>query len=160
MKFKYILTFLFISLMYWQGISQNTTDIRVFDYEDRTEFSQYEQLNLDKDHPNLLNPEISKNEMDKVIASWTELHQNIGQYLQENDFEWQVEDSEIMIVHKFYFNPDGSIHSYFFKMLNEGISASQRKKYSELVTEFAKTQKIGLTKDFQFAQCGKTKYPN
>jgi len=160
MKANYILTFLFINLLYWQGISQNTTDIRVFDFDDKTEFSKYEQLNLDKDHPNLLNPEISKAEINKVVESWTELHQNIGKYLQKNDFEWQVEDPEIMIVHKFYFDPDGRIHSYFYKILNEGISNAQRHKYSQLITEFVRTKKIALTRDHQFAQCGKTKYLN
>lgn len=160
MKFKYIFILLTVGLVSFKAKSQGETTIQVYDFDNETELFKYEQLNLDKDHPNLLNPKISKSEMNKVVESWTELHQNIGNYLQENDFEWQVEDPQIMIVHKFYFNPDGSIHSYFFNMLNEGISDSQRQKYSELITEFARTKKIGLTRDFQFAQCGKTKYLN
>ncbi len=160
MKFRHILTILTIGLISCTTTSQQSTGIKIFDFDNKTELSDYERLSLDKDHPNLLNPEISKNEMNTVIDSWTALHQNIGKYLHENDFEWQVEDEQIMIVHKFYFNPDGKIHTYFFKILNEGISDSQREKYSELIVEFAKSNKIGLTRDSQFAQCGKTKYLN
>lgn len=160
MKFYYLLIWGFMSLLIFKASSQTPKEIKVYDFANKEDLDKYEQLNLDEDHPNLLNPDISKTDMNKVIASWTELHQDIGKYLEENDFEWKTNDEEIMIVHKFYFNPEGKIHSYFFRILNEDISEEKRQQYSKFVKKFAESNTLGLSRDSQFAQCGKTKYLN
>lgn len=165
MKFNFILLFTTISFLGFQAKSQTEksnadTSIEVYDFDEKKELFKYENLNLDKDHPNLLNPEISKSDMNKVIDSWSDLHQSIAKFLQENNFKWHTKDPEIKIVHKFYFEPDGKIKSYFFRIFNDEISKTQRKTYSDLIVQFAKSHRIDITKDHQFAQCGKTKYMN
>ncbi len=132
--------------------------IETFDYENKEELNKYSELNLDATHPNLLNPKISEKDYDMVMKSWTDLHQNIGKYLDKNDFEWEIDEPEISVFHKFYFEPNGKIKSYFYRVWNKNVTSNKRKEYAKLISEFAKTHQIDFKKDHQFAQCGKTKY--
>lgn len=159
MKLHHLSSLLIIMIFGLQTNAQEN-NIKVYDVAQEESRAKFEALDLDKNHPNLLNPDISKNEIDKVIGSWTELHQDIAKYLKTNDFEWGVEDPEVMLLHKFYFEPDGKIKTYFFRVFNEEVSDARREEYSKLITEFVRTHRIAITQDFQFAQCGKTKYIN
>ncbi|OBX25369.1 hypothetical protein LX77_01457 [Gelidibacter algens] len=134
--------------------------ISVFNYDNPKELSEYNALNLDATHPNLLNPQISSSDYDSVIKSWTELHQRIGAYLSENGFNWEVEDKTISIVHKIYFKSNGEIENYFFKVLNENVTKEKKKQFANLISEFPKDIRIEFENDGSFAQCGKTKYIN
>ena len=160
MSAKHLLSILMLCLIGFKANSQKQEVIQVFDFNKQPEIVKTKSSELDKDHPNLLNPEISKNETTKVRDSWIKLHQNIGKYLEANGFKWEVDDPEIMILHKFYFEPNGTIKTYFFRVFNEEVSNDQREAYAELITDFAKTHRIAITKDSQFAQCGKSKYVN
>ncbi len=140
--------------------TEEIAQVKVYDFNNKQELAEYEALNLDKSHPNLLNPQISKADYDTVIASWTNLHQEIGTYLSENDFSWEVEDSTISIVQKIYFKPNGHIKHYFFRVLNENVPGEKKERYADLIKEFAKTHRIDYQLDQSFAQCGKTKYMN
>ena len=160
MKFQYLMSLIVICIISSEAKSQKLNAIEVYDVANEPDRAKFIAMELDKNHPNLLNPEISKTEINKVVESWTEMHQDIGKYLKTNGFEWKVDDPEIMILHKFYFQPDGKIKTYFFRIFNEEVSYDQREEYSKLISEFASTHRITITKDFQFAQCGKTKYVN
>lgn len=134
--------------------------VSVFNYDNEQELSEFNALNLDDTHPNLLNPQISKSDYDKVVTSWTDLHQQIGNYIAENEFSWEVSDSSITIVHKIYFNPNGEIQNYFFKVMNESVNQDKREQFADLISSFAKNHRIDFKKDEDFAQCGKTRYLN
>lgn len=134
--------------------------IGVFDFDNKEELSAYTKLNLDKTHPNLLNPQISKSDYNSVVKSWTDLHQRIGGFLSENNFDWGVKDSTITIVQKIYFKPNGEIKNYFFNILNKNLTKEKREQFSNLITNFAKQHSIKFQSDESFAQCGKTKYVN
>ncbi|MBI6118595.1 hypothetical protein [Salegentibacter maritimus] len=134
--------------------------VNTFNFDDKQELLEYRELALDKTHPNLLNPEISKSEYKKVRKSWVDLHQRVGAYLSENNFEWEVDDSTIAIVHKLYFNSNGEIENYFFNILNENVSEIKKKEFAKLIMEFSKTNRIDFKQEQDFAQCGKTKYVN
>lgn len=137
-----------------------TKEVATFNFDNKKELSKYRELELDRTHPNLLNPEISKTEYKLVRESWTDLHQRIGTYLSERDFNWEIGDPSVDIVHKIYFNPNGEIENYFFNVLNENVSQQKKEEFANLISEFAKNHRIGLNKDERFAQCGKTKYLN
>ena len=115
---------------------------------------------MDENHPNLLNPEISKSDLNAVMKSWTDLHQRIGAYLFENEFNWDIEDSSTTIVQKIYFNSDGEIENYFFHVLNENVTKEKKELFADLILNFAKKNKIEFESVGKFAQCGKTKYLN
>ncbi|MCX2718030.1 hypothetical protein [Lentiprolixibacter aurantiacus] len=133
-------------------------DISIYDFANEADKNKFDKLNLDETHPNLLSPQISTTDFDQIMESWTELHQEIGKYLNANDFDWQVDDHNINILHKFYFDPNGKIKSYFFRILNNEVSYSKRKEYAGLVLAFARDYQLPLNRDAQYAQCGKTRY--
>ena len=133
---------------------------KVFNFDNKTELSQFNKLNLDETHPNLLNPQISKTDYNSVVDSWKDLHQNIGKYLSDKKFTWNVKDSTITIIQKFYFNKDGKIENYFFRIKNKDVSKEKKEQFANLISDFTKSNKIGFIKDKSFAQCGKAKYLN
>ena len=143
-----------------EELNDQKEEIGVFDFDNAKELSAYNQMNLDETHPNLLNPQISSSDYNTVMASWTDLHNRIGSFLSENQFEWGVQDSTITIVHKIYFKPDGKIENYFFNVLNKEVTNEKRERFSHLIAEFARNSSIDYQKNDPFAQCGKTRYVN
>ena len=141
-------------------VVENREVIRVFNFQDKEEFSVYTSLNLDESYPNLLDPQISKSDHITVIESWSDLHQRIGAFLSDNEFTWGVEDKSISILQKIYFEPNGKIEYYFFRVLNENVTNEKLEQFANLIAEFAETNRIDLQMDTSFAQCGKTKYLN
>lgn len=137
-----------------------TDRISTYNFDDKKQLFEFKGLKLDEDHPNLLNPQISKTNISLVKEAWIDLHQKIGESMDEKDFQWQVADSSITIVHKFYFNPEGKIEHYFFNVLNENVSMEKKEQFAKLVAGFAVNNRIIYQSDTKFAQCGKTKYIN
>jgi hypothetical protein len=133
---------------------------KVFNFDNKTELSQFNKLNLDETHPNLLNPQISKTDYNSVVKSWTGLHQNIGKYLSDKKFTWNAKDSTITIIQKFYFNKNGEIENYFFRIKNKEVSKEKKEQFANLISDFSKSNKIDFKKNECFAQCGKAKYLN
>jgi len=140
--------------------SDEIKKVRVFNFDNKIELSEFNKLKLNETHPNLLNPEISKSEYNTIAKSWIDLNQNIGKYLSNKKFTWGVKDSTITVIQKFYFNKDGEIKTYFFRLKNKNISKEKKEQFSNLITDFAKDNKINIKKDKSFAQCGKAKYMN
>ena len=146
-----------------EKISDHTNDskfVAVYNYDNEQDLIQYNTLDLDQSHPNVLNPQISKADYDSVTKSWTALHQNIGAYLAKRDFNWDVEDETIMIVQKIYFEPNGSIKHFFFKILNPNVAFHKKEQFGRLISTFSKSNGINFQLDNRFAQCGKTQYSN
>ena len=139
---------------------QKPNTVSIYNYSNQEELDEYNQLNLDESHPNLLNPEISKSDYNAAVESWTELHQQIGSYLSKNSFSWGVDEKTISIVQKIYFEPNGQISRYFFRVLNQDVTKETKEQFARLISDFAKTHSIDFQLDHKFAQCGKTKYSN
>ena len=137
-----------------------TAKVGTYNFDNKEEVSEYNRLDLDKTHPNLLNPNLSKDDYQEIIESWKSLHQEIGSYLAKNDFDWGVEDTSVTIVHKIYFTPEGEIKNYFFNILNEEVPMEKKEKFGELVSNFSANNRISIQRDQSFAQCGKTRYLN
>ena len=137
-------------------VAANT--IEVYDIADEADRFIYDKLNLDDSHPNLLNPQLSDDGYDMILEAWTNLHQAIGDHLDKNDFDWQIEAESISILHKFYFEENGRIKNYAFRFTNNKVSDQVRSEYGKLIQEFANDFIMDLDRDAQYAQCGKTKY--
>ena len=166
--FKGFFIILIITLIYsCNEKTENKTEIveterkiGVFNFDNSQQLTQYNRMNLDDTHPNLLNPQISKNDHNLVMETWKDLHQRIGVYLYENGFNWDVEDSSIEMVQKIYFNKNGEIENYFFNVLNENVTEEKKEQFANLISDFAKDNSIEIERDGNFAQCGKTRYLN
>ncbi|SCY43211.1 hypothetical protein SAMN05192588_2856 [Nonlabens sp. Hel1_33_55] len=132
--------------------------ISVFNFDDKQQLQKYNKLKLDDDHPNLLNPQISQSDFNSVKKSWIDLHQAIGMYMDKKGFEWEVQDSSITVVHKFYFTSDGQVENYFFNVINESVTSEKKNEFGDLISGFARDFGINYQSEESFAQCGKTKY--
>lgn len=134
--------------------------VGVFNFDNKNELSAYNSMNLDDTHPNLLNPKISDSDFNSVKESWVDLHKRIGKHLTANNFEWGIKDETVTILQKIYFNRNGEIENYFFRVLNQNVTLEKKKKFAELIAAFASNNQIEFKSDKSFAQCGKTKYLN
>ena len=141
------------------GTVSTDAHARIYDFDNNDLRAEYTKLGLDSTHANLLNPRISQTDFDQIMKTWTDLHENIVEHLDRNGFTWQTKERNIEIPHKFYFEPNGKIKSYFFRVYNEDATPAKRREYARLISGFAKSQRIEFKSTTQFAQCGKTKYP-
>lgn len=164
MKIHSQLKALLLAAVFVTGFSsQAQTDqhpVKVFNGSIEEDLTHYVQLNLDETHPNLLDPKVARDDHENVISSWSELHQNIGRYLEKNDFSWEVEDESITLFQKIYFNPKGEITYYFFNIQNPSISLEKKEEFGKLISDYIGENGIDYQRTEQFAQCGKTRYAN
>jgi hypothetical protein len=138
-----------------------TAEVFVFNLKNMNERLKidFQKLELDKNHPNLLNPSISKDSIKSVYASWTKLHQDLNIFLKKKNFDWGIEDEKIKLFNKIYFTENGQIKIYAYNIFNE-VTEEKARMYGELVKEFSKGIRISVERDFDFAQCGKIVFPN
>ncbi len=136
-------------------------NVLVFNLNTISEIEQKDflKMNLDKNHPNLLNPDISNLDFEIVVESWTKLHSDLYHFLKDHNFKWNSKKENIKIFNKIYFTKKGKIKVYAFKIL-EDISEDKIIEYEKLVNEFANNAKINVKRDIDFAQCGKASLPN
>ncbi|MEP2773779.1 MAG: hypothetical protein ABJH05_16615 [Fulvivirga sp.] len=138
-------------------LAQNN-DVKVYNFHDAELLSEFEKLDLDQSHQNLLNPQVSKDSINEVIKSWSALHQAIGSHLKSADFHWNVETESISIVHKIYFHNDGKIKAHFFRVLTPELPEEVIQAFSDQLEVFGKTYQLNITREDDFAQCGKARY--
>jgi len=153
---KLVLICLLIAISCSNKKENNVLVFNVGDDKTRVELIEME---LDKKHPNLLNPSISKKNYDSVLGSWTELHKELNDFLNKNNFEWDVNEEKIKIFNKIYFDKSGKVKVYAFRILNRN-AAKKSDEYGQLMLKFLKGIKISIARDFDFAQCGKISLPN
>ncbi len=131
---------------------------QVFNAALKEDVVSYKRLNLDDTHPNLLDPSIAKEDHQKFIASWTDLHKSIGDYLEQENFSWGNESKSVSIWQKIYFNPNGKVTHYFYNINDPKISLEKKAEFGRLVSDYVSGFGLSITRPEQFAQCGKTRY--
>ena len=152
-------------LLIYVGCSQNEKrndyKILVFNLIEKNERikADFLKMNLDANHPNLLSPNISKNDLAMVYKSWTKLHSELNDFLNEKGFSWGVSSEKIKLFNKIYFNKNGKVKVYAFRIFDP-ISDETVIEYKKLVKLFFKDTKISINKKADFAQCGKISLPN
>ena len=126
-----------------------------------TEYEKIKKLQLDDSYINLLNPSLSdKEEYETILKSWSSFHNKVNDVLTKNNFSWGVADSSITVVNKIYFKKDGTINYFLVNIKNEHVSDETKNTYVSLLKNNLDKLTIDLTRDNQFAQCGKVKYKN
>ncbi|MDB4158058.1 hypothetical protein N9609_01060 [bacterium] len=136
-------------------------EIKVVNANDKIAFAEFRELNLDSTYTNLLDPRnVTESEYKIVTESWSEFHKKVSKFIKEENFKWEVPDSTISIVNRIYFDKNGTIDYYGFKILNPSISAEKNEEFKKVLEKFSKEIKLELKRDKQYAQCGKTKYLN
>lgn len=124
-------------------------------------YNEIKKMNLNSTYTNLLDPRnVSESEYKIVVESWSEFHKKISKFIKEENFKWEVPDSTITIYNRIYFDKNGTIDYYTFKIKNPSISAEKRAEYEKVLQKFSKEVKLDLKRSEQYAQCGKTKYRN
>lgn len=138
----------------------NEHNNRVYNLDDKEQSEKAKQLKLDDAYANLLNPQVSKDEFKAVYGSWSDFHKEIGEYIKQENFNWGVADSTITLVNKIYFDKEGKVEHFLFKVWNEKVSNDKKAEYQLLLNKFIENSGVNLKRDKQFAQCGKVKYIN
>ncbi|MGB0346143.1 MAG: hypothetical protein ACPGGA_01585 [Balneolaceae bacterium] len=153
------LFFILLAIFSSPLLAQNTDrgPVQIFDFAVAEELQAYDNLNLDATHANLLDPSASEQDINEVLASWSDFHQRIGQHLADNEFSWNIEADDIQVIHKVYFDPSGQVTNYFFRVISSQVSEETRNEYARLISDFIETERIDYTMSTQFAQCGKTR---
>lgn len=124
-------------------------------------YNELKKMNLDSAYTNLLDPRnVTESEYKIVTASWSEFHKKASQFIKEENFKWEVPDSTITILNRIYFDKNGTIDYYIFKIRNSSVSAEKRDEYEKVLQKFSKEVKLDLKRDEKYAQCGKIKYMN
>lgn len=124
-------------------------------------YNEWKEMNLDSSYTNLLDPRnVTEAELKIVAKSWSEFHKNVSQFIKEENFKWEVPDSTITIQNRIYFDKNGTIDYYLFKIKNPSISAEKRAEYEKVLQKFSKKVKLDLNREEKYAQCGNIKYMN
>ena len=124
-------------------------------------YNEIKKLNLDSTYTNLLDPRnVSESEYKIVVESWSEFHKKVSQFIKEENFKWEVPDSTITIFNRIYFDKNGTIDYYTFKIKNPSVSSEKQAEYEKVLQKFSKEVKLDLKRSEQYAHCGKTKYLN
>ena len=88
-------------------------------------------------------------EKDSLIHAYCNFLQDFGKYLKKNNFKW---DAPAKGKDRIYFNADGYVDYFLFNFKTE-ISDEKLIKFKQLLLEFVKTHKIGISAPERFAQC-------
>lgn len=171
MKFKCIVKIMFFTLMISTIASckeknpqKEIIDIQkplVVNGDDDVAIRQLQNRNLDSVYMNLLNPKnVSDSEYNAVSDSWIEFHKQVSQFIDKENFKWEVPDSTITIMNRIYFDKNGTIDYYAFKVMNPSVSLNKRAEYEKILQKFSRDVKINLQREENYAQCGNIIYLN
>ncbi|CAL2102713.1 conserved protein of unknown function [Tenacibaculum sp. 190130A14a] len=156
-----LLVFLIIFLACEKVKKVSHEDVLVVNLKEETskEKEVFLKLDLDKNHQNLLNPAVSKDSLKSVYQSWVKLHTDLNVFLGEKKFNWGLEKTQIKLFNKIYFNKEGRIKTYAFRVY-DSISKEKADEFKKLIKDFAQEVKIKIKRENAFAQCGKISLPN
>jgi len=159
MKAQFILILIFIPIII--SCQQKQKDPFVVHVKDKKAYAEIKKKNLDSIYTALLDPDNTRDtEYEQVITAWSTFHKKLSSYIKEADFKWEVPDSVITIYNKIYFDKDGKVEYYLFKIGNPSISEKKRIEFNALLQKFSKEVSMDIKRSQGYAQCGHTKYLN
>ena len=124
-------------------------------------YNALKKMNLDSTYTNLLDPRNVTTDEYKIVAkSWSEFHKKLSHFIKEENFKWEVSDSTITIMNRIYFDKNGTIDYYTFKIKNSSVTDEKIVEYEKVLQKFSGNVKLDLKRDEKYAQCGKIKYKN
>ncbi|WP_428328280.1 hypothetical protein [Mucilaginibacter sp.] len=115
---------------------------------------------LNKQYSNALDNDSNKsvfkgNAQKKFYNAYVALLADMGTYLHANGFTW---GKPIRVVHRIYFEGDGTIDHYLLNLDAAGMDAAKQARFLKLLNQFAANYKLRITADKKFAQCGPAIY--
>jgi hypothetical protein len=131
----------------------------VFNLEDDDARKEFSTLKLDETHVNMLNPSIAKESHEEAMKSWTDIHYELNRFLKKENFDWGIQDERIKIFNKIYFHKDGSVKYYVYG-IHADVTPEKAAEFGTAAKNFFSKAKISLTRDTDFAQCGKASLLN
>lgn len=159
-----ILILLIIGFISCKQTSKETVIIiepKVVSGNDKTAYNALKIMNLDSTYTNLLDPKnVTEDEYQIVSKSWSEFHKELSQFIKNENFKWEVPDSTITIMNRIYFDKNGTIDYYTFKIKNSSVTDEKIVEYEKVLQKFSRDVKLDLKRTENYAQCGKIKYTN
>ena len=116
---------------------------------------------LDKKYSNALDSDATKavfgNRSEEFINAYKLLLTDLGSFLKKENF---VLTKPTRVIHRIYFKKSGEIDHYLINLAPSGLTDKQQKQFLTILNKFAKTHKISITGNKDFAQCGPAVYQN
>lgn len=100
----------------------------------------------------------TEQEQQAMIEAYTKLLQDLGKFLNSNDFKWE---KPTRCFNRVYFNGDGKIDYFLYNFSGneeDKSSAEVQSKFQELLNKFIADYQIDVTAKEGFAQCSPTVY--
>ncbi|RYY07508.1 MAG: hypothetical protein EOP43_03055 [Sphingobacteriaceae bacterium] len=115
---------------------------------------------LDRKYHNALDSDPAKavftgKKKDAFYQAYVKMLTDLSIYLKENHFTW---GKPTRIVHRIYFENDGSISYYLVNLKPAGMVEEKEKQFLSILNQFIQHYKIHITGASSFAQCGPAIY--
>ena len=141
------------------GGDETPSEVMVFSLADEAAKKEIVKLKLDDTHVNMLDPKVAKESHEEAMKSWTDIHYGLNAFLKKEQFDWGIKDERIKIFNKIYFQKDGRVKYYVYGVYAD-VSDETLKAFGKVAQQFFAKEKISLTRDTDFAQCGKASLLN
>ncbi len=150
-------------LLVFNGCQQKTIKRSsiIVSSSDSIHYNKIKKMNLDSAYSDLLNRKnLIDSERTIVYKAWSEFHKKLSKYVKQVKFDWEVPDSTITIFNRVYFDKNGYVDYYKFKIKNSSISTKKIKEYEKILQKFCKKEKLDIERPEKFAQCGTIIFQN
>lgn len=91
----------------------------------------------------------------EFVQSYQQLHQDLSNYLTDNDFEWS---ERIKLFTRVYFGKDGTVDFFLFNPKRANLSQEGNDRLFSLINKFITGYRISVSADTPFAQCSPVTY--
>ena len=92
---------------------------------------------------------------DSFYKAYVKMLTDLNVFLKKNNFTW---GKPTRIVHRIYFENNGSISYYLVNLKPVGMSEEKEKRFLTILNQFIQHYRINITGASNFAQCGPAIY--
>jgi len=115
---------------------------------------------LNKQYKNALDADSNKSAFkgagqQKFYNAYVALLTDLSVYLHQHNYKW---NKPTRVIHRIYFEPDGTIDHYLLNLDGAGMDAAKQIKFISLLNQFVNNYKLKINADTKFAQCGPAIY--
>ena len=132
----------------------------IIDYSTKEAREEFQTMKLDSTYTNLLGSEKSEAEADSLYQSWMDFNKELAQLIRDNNFDWETQDSSIILWNRVYCQNDGTIDYYLYYIRDSIVNEKVAEKYGEFIGQHISEMKYPVNRDFKYAQCGSYRHKN
>jgi len=140
--------------------NKNSKPPVIIDYASKQSYEYFQSLHLDSAYTNLLGSEKSEAEADSLYEAWYAFNKELAQMIREEHFDWETQDSSVILWNRVYCQGDGTIDYYLYYIRDSLINEKVGKKYGEFIGQHISNLKYPVNRDFIYAQCGSYRHKN